>query len=399
MAQQIRLNQLRDFDPQPDKWRNDKRAFEQATGALEVMVAKNFSKLALPCVALYPEMDKGKFVGFKVAVPDGPLKDYFAQDDTKKLFFDLFQDACIDAMAKKERKRSGEDVQTSLTLSRTIIFPKPPRPIWIMTVKELETYFSILKSKVAVGQGVKLKRKWPKLVEGKAVELPTKIPAFDEVTDRILPSSMFVPGQKFPLGNVHWRLKLVCAYIFMIFNKNHNTFADEVPDNFAGKAFNVEDLKKFSNAIDDSAAEHHVAKKRKVVNQVEDDLHNIPFFEIDNFDYEGYEASDEENDNHQANNSPSPELEISVQSQKQQPPQGSSTRAPPGPTQSCSRTLPVLPRPSRTSKEVENPLQNSRTMFDGMVSVSVPLPNDVFMDRNELCLNTTHDTGTPGNSI
>jgi hypothetical protein len=58
------------------------------------------------------------------------------------------------------------------------------------------------------------------LVDGKPTELPTKIPALDEVCKNILPSAAFVPAQKFPLGNLHWRLKLVCAYIILKNGKN-----------------------------------------------------------------------------------------------------------------------------------------------------------------------------------
>jgi hypothetical protein len=57
MAQQVRLEKYADFNPEPNKWRNDKRNYLQATESLEVLVAKNFSTMALPCVAIYPEMD------------------------------------------------------------------------------------------------------------------------------------------------------------------------------------------------------------------------------------------------------------------------------------------------------------------------------------------------------
>jgi hypothetical protein len=157
MAHAVRMEKYRDFNPETSKWRKDKRNYDQATEALEVLIAKNFSKLALPCVAIYPEIKQGKFAGFKVAAPEGPLKNYFSQDDTKNIFFDLIQDACIDALAKKEQKRTGNDVVSSTSVVRTIAFREPPRPAWVLNVKELETYFSGLKSQLATDDAVKIK--------------------------------------------------------------------------------------------------------------------------------------------------------------------------------------------------------------------------------------------------
>ena len=87
MAHQVRIEKYTDFNPEPSKWRNDRRIYDTATESLQVLVAKNYSTMALPCAAIYPEMDitKGTFLGFKVAAPDGPLKHYFEQDDTKKI--------------------------------------------------------------------------------------------------------------------------------------------------------------------------------------------------------------------------------------------------------------------------------------------------------------------------
>ena len=42
-----------------------------------------------------------------------------------------------------------------------------------MTLKELETYFAILKKQLASVDNVKLVRKWPKIVNGEVVEHPT----------------------------------------------------------------------------------------------------------------------------------------------------------------------------------------------------------------------------------
>ena len=405
MAHSIRIDNLQEFNPEPSKWRHDRRNYDQATDALEVLVAKNYSKLGLPCVAIYPDMDKKRkeFVGFKVAVPDGPLKHYFEQEETKKIFFDLFRDACIDAVAKKERKRSGEIVQSSSSIVKVIGFVKPPRPLWTLSLKELETYFSILKSKLAAYDGVKLKPKWPKLVDGKPTSLPTPIPSMDEVTERILPSSLYVPCQKFPLGNLHWRLKLVCAYIFLKFNENPDTFAQEIPDNFRAKEFCLKDLEKFSNNLDKSAEEHHEPKRKKKV--VVEEIH-VPFYAQDDVDYE---KSDSEEENQEFIN-PSgtstlsePAVDGSSSIRSPPSPSRSSARPPPGPSgsgqssgQSCSRTLPILSRPQKSSQPTRSHLERN---IPENVTVTMPAPKDVFCDIDDLeLLNTSHQTGTPDNS-
>ena len=95
-----------EFNPEPSKWSHDKRIYERATQGLEDLVAKNFAKHAIPCAAIYPDMDPktGQFRGYKVAAPDGPLRNYFEEDDVKRTFFTLFRDATVDAVAEKKRK-------------------------------------------------------------------------------------------------------------------------------------------------------------------------------------------------------------------------------------------------------------------------------------------------------
>ena len=127
----IRLSKYSEFNPEPSKWCHDKRIFEQATKGLEVLVAKNFSRLALPCIAIYPDMDlkSGNYKGFKVAAPEGPLKNYFEQKDTREIFFQLFRDATIDAVAKKEQKKEGKEVTATCSVLKTTGVTKPPQPI------------------------------------------------------------------------------------------------------------------------------------------------------------------------------------------------------------------------------------------------------------------------------
>ena len=69
MAQQVRKGKYSEFNPEPSKWRHNKRNLDQATEALEVMVAKNYSKLALPVgllvSRLLPLMAPSKIISSK----------------------------------------------------------------------------------------------------------------------------------------------------------------------------------------------------------------------------------------------------------------------------------------------------------------------------------------------
>ena len=221
----VRALKYKEFDPEPSKWKNDKRNFDQATESLEVLVAKNFSKLALPCVAIYPQMDvrRGEFLGFRVSAPDGPLKNYFETEDVKHSIYELMKNAVVDALAKKEEKRAGKEVHASAVSINVLKINKLPRPVWCLTLKEIETYFSLLKTAVANWEGIKLKRKWPKIVNGVVEANPTPIPTFEGTVEQILPSSIYIPFEKFSLGNLHRRLKLVCAYLLLKFNQDPNS--------------------------------------------------------------------------------------------------------------------------------------------------------------------------------
>ena len=98
------MKKFQDFNPEPSKWSHDKRIYERATQAFDTLVAKNYSKYAIPCIGIYPEMEPktGKFKGFSVAAPEGPLKDHFEKEDVKRVYFELLRDATIDAVAKKK---------------------------------------------------------------------------------------------------------------------------------------------------------------------------------------------------------------------------------------------------------------------------------------------------------
>ena len=453
MAQQVRLEKYADFNPEPNKWRNDKRNYLQATESLEVLVAKNFSTMALPCVAIYPEMDikKGNFLGFKVAAPDGPLRQYFEQDDTKKIIYDLMKDAVVDALAKKEKKRAGNVVEATAGVVKVMAVMKPPRPIWSLTLKEIETYFSSFKSVLAAHDGIKLKRKWPKIVEGAATELPTNLPSLDEVAEKILPSSAYIPFKKFSLGNLHWRLKLLCSYLLMKNNLDPNTYARNIPEGFKAVKFSLDDLKSFSDDVDKSAKDHNKKQKKKKPTEIEGS--NVPFYLED--DGANYDWSDDENDtaaedlepevdNNSSTSATSQPISLSLpstqllQASSNAPaflfgsvdsnspkkgrevpgsrmlPPGPSASDPPGtsapsgptgtsstPSASVSRTLPINSQLARkiVTQSFENRVE--RTLPNGSLQLTVNEPADCFYDLNENddILNISHHTGTPQQSV
>ena len=422
----VRLGKYKQFNPQNSKWGHDKKTFEDATKGLEVLVAKNFAKHAIPCVAIYPDMDmkSGFYRGFKVAAPDGPLRSYFEQEDTKKIFFNLLRDATIDSLAKKNRLKEGEEVGAACSIMKTTGVSKPPRPIYALTLKEAETYFSIFKSEVAKDENVKLKPKWPKIVDDKVVKLPTKIPSFDEIVERILPSSVYRPYQKFPPGNLHWRLKLVLDYLFKKKNLDPNSFAEEIPEDYEPKLFDVKKLMEYSQNIERSAEEHH-KKKKKDNNEV-----YVPFgLEDDGANYDTEDSADENDAEGTLNDEVGSvtgehEEEIGIEqilTLSPNPPAAALSPAPgpapalsPAPTSapksttghkgqveplsssswspaaaSSSRTLPLL-----------SVLQKKKPTQNKTFTVTLPVVADMFhdLDENDDIFNTSHSTGTPENS-
>ena len=61
----IIVSRYKDFDP-GTKWLENKRVYERAVGSFRTLVTKNFVKLGIPCVAMYPEVEKGKLLGSKL---------------------------------------------------------------------------------------------------------------------------------------------------------------------------------------------------------------------------------------------------------------------------------------------------------------------------------------------
>ena len=70
---------------------------------------------------------------------------------------------------------------------------------------------------------------------------PTPIPTFEGTVEQILPSYSYIPFKKFALGNLHWRLKLVCAYLLLKFDQDPNSYAESIPENYDEKEFSMKD--------------------------------------------------------------------------------------------------------------------------------------------------------------
>ena len=271
------MNRFQVFNPEPSKWSHDKRIYERAIQGIDALVAKNFSKYAIPCIGIYPDMDPktGKYRGYKVAAPEGPLKTHFEKEDVKAVFFNLLRDATIDAVAKKNDKLAGKEVAASCSVIETVTLSKPPRPVWTCTVDELDTYFTSMKTELARKEGIKLKPKWPKIVNGVTVTHPTPIPCFDEVMERILPSAIYIPKKRFPLANHHWRLKLACAYLLSKCGFDSNSYALDIPSDYKPKQFSQEAFEKMSRNIAASAATHDRRNNQQdedVLEESEEDL-------------------------------------------------------------------------------------------------------------------------------
>ena len=387
MAHEVRMSKHAEFNPQPDKWRNDKRKFRHATESLELIVAKNFSSLGIPTVAIFPEMRKGEYLGIKVAAPTGPLKDFFEQQDTKQALYDLMRDAVLDAMAKKEEKRAGKDVQAATSVVQALAVTKPPRPIWELNLKEIGTYFSDMKSAIARYHGIKMKPKWPKVVNGVVTEIPTELPAFDEVMEKILPSHSYIPQKKFTLGNLQWRLKLACAYLLMQYDMDPNDFALEVPEDYEGKNFTIDDLKAFSEDVKKSAQTHDKKDKRKGGETV----HNL------NVEVNNEEIADD------VQAMPAPSSAVATQAIRKYacPTVKNRPKLPP-----CSEAVPSRQTSVTTSSPSRSPSpqpMTSSSLPDGSVKVTVVANSarDVLYDahENDDIFNLSRETGTPQDSF
>ena len=145
-------------------------------------------------------------------------------------------------MALKNRKKNGEKVNPAISKDSEIEAYKPSVPIFEMTSKSMEAYFSTFKDLLAMKQGIKLKRKWPGKSKEGEILLPTPLQQYDEVCEKILPRDKYSPGKKFAEGKINLRLKLLLAYLML---KNHidpDSWAETIPPNYKKQNFTFEEI-------------------------------------------------------------------------------------------------------------------------------------------------------------
>ena len=215
MDSNARLIKYIELNPQLTD-QNDKRNIKRARDDLEVAVTKNYNDLGIPCFAGMPVLDSRRgVVGFEMFALAGPIKDIFNVEETKTALLEALQESMVEILAKVKHLKNGNNVDpTQSGVGSDIIeLAKPPKPVFLLNSKEMDIYFSQLKTSVALKDGIKLKRKWPKKVDGELIEA-TKIPSFDEFVEKVLPSNQyFGSSTKFAPGNLLWRLQLVSAYL------------------------------------------------------------------------------------------------------------------------------------------------------------------------------------------
>ena len=259
----------------------------------------------------------------------------------------------------------------------------------------------------------KIKRKWTKIIEGKPTLMPTKIPSLDEVCEKILPSEIFVPGQKFPLGNVQWRLKLICAYIMLKNGENPDTFADEVPEDFKPTGFGLKDLEEFSNNIEASVPRKIERKKKgdEIIDlgdiDVDDSRPDVARPDVAKPDVAGPSVVRPDATRpsvarldaaRKTATVKRPSIIVNTQTKDV-------SRILTKPAGTRKGSVRGRPKKSSTNKE---PSRASRTepyeaplkpVFEGMIDVvTAPVPENVVFDAHEFDLDVSRETGTPAGS-
>ena len=257
-------------------------------------------------------------------------------------------------------------------------------------------------------EGIKLKRKWPKIVNGVVEANPTPIPTFEGTVEQILPSSSYIPFKKFSLGNLHWRLKLVCAYLLLKFDQDPNSYAESIPENYAEKDFSIEDIEAMCEDIEKFANEHHRRKgntapvSSSIANEEEqsvDEVESVNLNEDENGNPDENVNSDEivneeENlvvdDNIDICNNSEDEIDVVEGAATQLfANHGSNAEGEEG---GCSRTMPNEIRKYREAKAKNKSSANQ-------VHVAFDLPDEFINDLNDDdFLLQRHDSGTPDNS-
>ena len=162
-----KLLKVKEFRPNITD-QNDRRNLKRARDDFETLVTKCYNNLAFPCFAGVPVLDpKRGVVGLELFAMGEPLKEFFT-DDKKETLLSKLQESMVEVLAKMNDLADENDQENLTGVATEVVeeLAKPLKPVFYMNSSEMDTYFSALKSSVARKDGVKIKRKWPKLWMG-----------------------------------------------------------------------------------------------------------------------------------------------------------------------------------------------------------------------------------------
>ena len=298
-----KLLKVKEFRPNITD-QNDRRNLKRARDDFETLVTKCYNNLAFPCFAGVPVLDpKRGVVGLELFAMGEPLKEFFT-DDKKETLLSKLQESMVEVLAKMNDLADENDQENLTGVATEVVeeLAKPLKPVFYMNSSEMDTYFSALKSSVARKDGVKIKRKWPKVVDGHVIE-PTSLPSFDAFVESVLPSSQYFGAKtKFVAGNLLWRQQIVCAYLLEQNGYNYNTYAHNVTEDHVAKTWKLTDLIEIGRNPKETAKLNVVKRNRKnkldnigqLVQEVIEQEQNAPD-EREHNDTAGLEEEQDEN--------------------------------------------------------------------------------------------------------
>ena len=206
-------------------------------------------------------------VGVEVFALTKSLTDFFENEENKTLLMEACEVSMVEILEGANNKNHGTtdgalDVAQNPSVNQSKL-AKPDKPVVAMNSKEMDSYFGQLKSSLAIRDGVKIFRKWAKK-DGDQILEPTKLPAFDDFVESVLPSKeYFGSSKKFERGKLHWRMQLVSAYLLTKNDCDYNTYAKTVPTDYVAKNWNIEDLINMGGNPIDAARNNKQKRKRK----------------------------------------------------------------------------------------------------------------------------------------
>ena len=109
---------------------------------------------------------------------------------------------------------------------------KPQKPIFAMNTLEISSFFASLLKHLYKEEGVDKFKLWAKKEKnGDILEAPTKLKAYDEKAEKILPRNDFI-GSGSGGPNIGNKLKMVSAYLLSKIGLDHNSYCKEIPPRY-----------------------------------------------------------------------------------------------------------------------------------------------------------------------